>query len=261
MLRIATIDNLSARAYTLLTPAFPADVMPCTPTEVYSRAARNLCDAALLPVARIRELGDRFEPLGTYGIACSGPVRSVVLFSKRPLERLLAEGRSVHVTKKSQTSRELLTLLCRDEFRLEPVLANNPDNVEARLLIGNEALDRTREELAWPYRRDLCAWWYEQTGFPFVFARWVIRHDVTLEERAMLNEWLEETVGCSEGAAGLNALAEGGLDLFDGEAGMDAARAYYTSLHARLNQLDLYGLSTFLRRQEAREEELWAKTA
>lgn len=261
MLRIATIDNLSARAYTLVTPAFPADVMPCTPTEVYSRAARGLCDAALLPVARLRELGDRFEPLGPYGIACAGPVRSVVLFSKRPLERLLAEGRPIHVTKKSQTSRELFTLLCREEFRVEPVLANNPENAEARLLIGNEALDRTREELAWPHRRDLCGWWHEQTGFPFVFARWVASRDVPREERAMLNEWLEETVTHSESDGGLATLAEGGLDLLDAGAGIEAARTYYTSLHARLSQLDLFGLGTFLRRQEAREVELWAKTA
>ena len=261
MLRIATVDNLSARAYTLLPPAFPADVMPCTPTEVYSRAARDMCDAALLPVARLRDVQDRYEPAGCYGIACLGPVQSVALFSKRPMERIFAERVAVHVTQKSQTSRELFLMLCQGEFGVEPPLANNPEETDARLLIGNDAFDAAREELSWPYVKDLCGWWREQTGFPFVFARWVSRRGLEPERRRMLLEWLDESAVRAESPAGLAQLADAARPLFKGDDGRERALHYYRAVRPRLTPLDLSGLSVFLRRQEEREGALWAKTA
>lgn len=261
MLRIARIDNLSARPYALIPPAFPADVMPCTPTEVYGRAVRGLCDAALLPTARLRELQDRFEPVGPYGIAAHGPAYSVQVFSKLPLEQVVIEGRRVHVTEKSQTSRELFALLCRHSFGCEPLLTIRPEDADARVLIGDEALDTTRGEYAWPYRRDLGQWWFDAMRLPFVFARWVVRRDLPHDERDFVRQWLEETTMFAASPEGMRCLAEAGFPNLTGAAASKRAQEYYAGIHARLTLFDLHGLSVFLRHQEAREQDSWVKSA
>lgn len=90
MLRITAIGNLAARAFGLAPPPFPADVMPCASTEVYSRAATGMCDAALLPAACLRGLQHVVGPPGAYGIATAGPAHSVVLQAGQPLARVAA---------------------------------------------------------------------------------------------------------------------------------------------------------------------------
>ncbi len=261
MLRIARIDNLSARPYALVPSAFPADVMPCTPTEVYSRAVRGYCDVALMPVARLRELQDRFEPLGPYGIAARGPAHSVAVFSKLPLEHVVAERRPVHVTQKSQTSRELFAILCRHSIGCEPVLTIRSEEADARLLIGDEAADTAREESRWPHRCDLGQWWFDIMGLPFVFARWVVRRDLQRDERRLVRQWLEETTVFAASPEGMRYLAEAGFPNLTGAAAARRAKEYYTSIHARLTFYDLHGLSVFLRCQETREQEQWVKSA
>ncbi|HNR31201.1 MAG TPA: hypothetical protein PKI11_09950 [Candidatus Hydrogenedentes bacterium] len=261
MLRIARIDNLSARPYTLVAPAFPADVMPCTPSEVYSRAVTGMCDAALLPVARLRELQDRYEPFGPYGIAAHGPAYSVRVFSRTRLESAVTSGRPVYLTPKSQTSRELFALLCRRDFGCEPVTTIHAEEAAARLLIGDEALDTSREELTWSHQCDLGQWWFDRSRLPFVFARWIVRRDLSGDERDLLRRWLEETTALAESPDGMRCLAEAGIPGVDAAEAESAARRYFSSIHARLTLADLHGLSAFLRLQEEREHDLWVKSA
>src|SRR5207253_862409 len=52
------------------------------------------------------------------GITSDGPVRSVALFSKVPVDTL--DGRTVLLTASSRTAVALLELLCRDVWRVRP---------------------------------------------------------------------------------------------------------------------------------------------
>lgn len=249
MLRIAAIDNLSARAYTLVRPQFEASFTGGTPTEVHRQLQSGQCDAALLSVARLAEHAPHYEPLGSFGIACRGKVQSVVLFAQDGVERLLDQALPIHVTQASQTSLQLLYVLCRQTYRRAPVFAAHAPHARARLLIGDEAISTSRPEYAWPLHYDLCAWWFEQTQLPFVFARWVVRRDLAAERKAALLEWLEATVAVAESESGQHRMTR---RLMRQGLGKAQAAQYYQQVRGRLTLEDLLGLELFLRRQ--REE-------
>src|SRR6266705_83361 len=88
---------------------------------------------------------DRYLLLPDLAISCDGPVRSVMLFSKRPAGELSA--RNVVVSKSSMTSVALLELLFESVWHARPrfiagdadvqdVVIDSSTDAEARLVIG-----------------------------------------------------------------------------------------------------------------------------
>ncbi len=155
--------------------------------EVPSRLAEQLAaaelDVALIPsVEYLRSAHLGYVIIPGFAIAARGPVRSVKLFSRTPLDRIerlaLDEG--------SRTS-QALTLVWLDAChgvrpaRIEslplgmPVLESTADAV---LVIGDRAMQVPRE----PFHEvvDLAEAWQSLTGLPFVFALWVARSRVDL---------------------------------------------------------------------------------
>jgi len=78
----------------------------------YARAGR--LDVAILPVVDLPTLTDRYEPLGDLGLAVAGPVWSVLLLTRRPIEAL--SGARICATPESSTSVRLLTLLLKVRY-------------------------------------------------------------------------------------------------------------------------------------------------
>lgn len=122
----------------------------------------------------------RFMP--DLSISACGHVRSVLLFSRYPLEQLA--GRSIGLTSESATSVVLLKILLRKYLGLEntftvtdkPVVAGLQE-FAAVLLIGDQALKESIRETE-DYRvYDLGALWQQFTGLPFVFALWLVREE------------------------------------------------------------------------------------
>jgi chorismate dehydratase len=150
-------------------------------------------DLGLVPCAELDRLGMGFLP--GLGIACEGPVRSILLISRRPL----GEIRTLAADSSSRTSVALArTLLAecygcrptitRHEPRLEEMLAKH----DAALIIGDPALRIDPEAL--PYETlDLGAEWVKWSGLPMVFAVWAGRPEAlgTEVERAFVAsyEW------------------------------------------------------------------------
>ena len=62
------------------------------PRAMASAVERGELQAGPLPVVEVFRLGDTVRPLGDIGVAATGPATSVLLFSRRPVERL-AGGR------------------------------------------------------------------------------------------------------------------------------------------------------------------------
>lgn len=247
MIRIASIDNLSARTYRLCTPDFEHSLRFETPARVHALMAAGGCDAALLPVASLPELGERVEPLGDFGIACTGPVRSVQLFSTVRLSELLAAGEAIYATPKSKTSVQLFTLLCRLQYGIAPVLTPNYRGARAHLLIGDAAFECAQRQGTNPNNVDLGGWWFTQTGLPFVFARWVVRPSLEEAKKTRVLAWLES---CAERAA--TTLGREGL--FHGlplaPEDQLSLQVYYQRLRARLSISDVAGKSHFLQLME-----------
>lgn len=107
-------------------------------------------------------------------IASDGPVFSVILAHRAPLERL----REVVVDPASETSVNLLRCLL-GERGLAPEFVRDGAMSEERglLLIGDQALRFRQEGEGSCQLLDLGAEWKRTTGLPFVFALWMVRPD------------------------------------------------------------------------------------
>lgn len=248
MIRIASIDNLSARTYRLCAPDFDHSLRFESPARVANLMSAGHCDAALLPVAALRELGGSVMFAGDFGIACTGPVRSVQLFSAMPLSAILMANRPIYATSKSRTSVELFKLLCQRQYGILPNLTSSYGAASARLLIGDAAFEFAQRHGGSPNNVDLGGWWLAQTGLPFVYARWVVSSTLEASRKAAVVAWLEACAGFAATPEGRQALLRG---LEYAPEDLLALQVYYQHLRPRLSVSDLSGQSCFLQLMES----------
>ena len=114
-------------------------------------------------------------------IACRGPVLSVKLFGRRPVEQI----RSLALDVGSRTSAALAQILLHERHGLRPALEPLPIGAEladtaadAVLLIGDRAMQSPpgRFDFVWDLGDEWCRW----SELPFVFAMWTARPGVEL---------------------------------------------------------------------------------
>lgn len=135
----------------------------------------------LVPVAEIARQG--LEMLPGLGIACFGPVRSILLFSRVPFHHI----QTLSADLSSRTSVELARVILRERFGAEPRINSSEPILEsmlavsdAALIIGDPALRTKPEEL--PFEcLDLGAEWLALTGLPMVFAAWAGKPGLPVE--------------------------------------------------------------------------------
>jgi chorismate dehydratase len=139
-------------------------------------------DVGLVPCAELDRLGLDFLP--EVGIACEGPVRSILLISRRPFDAI----RTLAVDSSSRTSVALARIILAERYGCRPLVTPHSPSLEemlaendAALIIGDPALRLDPDTL--PYRTlDLGAEWVEWSGLPMVFAVWAGRAEfLTLE--------------------------------------------------------------------------------
>lgn len=132
-------------------------------------------DIGLVPSAEVERLGLDFFP--DVGIACEGPVRSILLVSRAPFERI---GR-LAVDSGSRTSVALARIVLAERYGVFPDIVARPPalapmlaEADAALIIGDAALRLDPASL--PYGvLDLGDEWVRWTGLPMVFAVWAGR--------------------------------------------------------------------------------------
>jgi predicted solute-binding protein len=142
------------------------------PADCADALASGAAGIGLVPCAELDRLGLDYLP--DLGIACEGPVRSILLISKRPY----SEIRTLAVDSGSRSSVALTRILlaeqhgCRPRFQpMKPDLEEMLAVCDAALIIGDPALHIEPDLL--PYRRlDLGAEWVAWSGLPMVFAVW-----------------------------------------------------------------------------------------
>lgn len=184
----------------------PLGRMPCVeapPRQLGELVLSGKVDAAPLAVVDTWRWEEKLQPIGDLGLACSGPVKSVLLFSRRPLVEL--DGCLVRVTSESSTSAVLLRLLMAEKYGFSGVrFERGEGGGEAFLVIGDQAL-RLKDDPPgrYPFVFDLGEEWTSWTGKPFVFARWVARRACARDEVEALGEAL-----CRRLAANLASLGK-----------------------------------------------------
>ena len=136
------------------------------------RLGSGQVDIGLLPCAEIDRLGAAY--LDDVGIACRGPVRSILLVCKVEPSRI----RTLAADVSSRTSVMLTRIVLAERYGVRPeFITMQPDvdamlsRADAALLIGDPALRLDPARVS--YRvLDLGAEWVDFTGLPMVFAVW-----------------------------------------------------------------------------------------
>ena len=146
----------------------------CEPAQLAEMMHRRELDVGLVPVAEVLA-HDQYDVVDGIAIASRGPVRSVYLVHREPLEAI----RRVAVTPASRTSVWLLQVILRQRHGLEPEFYPRPPGAklsehEAMMLIGDEAIWYATQHRP-PALLDLGAAWWELTGLPFVYAAWAVQ--------------------------------------------------------------------------------------
>lgn len=242
-----------------------AELVDGIPSALNRQMANGTLDVSVISAVEYAHDATKYLLLPDLSICSDGPVRSVVLFSKRPASEL--HGRRVLVSRSSMTSVALLELLFQNVWDAKPafVPANaeladigsfGDEEHEARLVIGDAALllwSRLRNPELYSnesglgdyrYAYDLGAEWKQWTGLPFVFAVWVAQRTSPVAE-------------CLAVHANLIASRNWGLDHLDTLAAQAAIATgvhksvcleYLSGLDYGLSYQHLAGLTEFFRR-------------
>ncbi len=227
------------------------DIVSGAPAYLNDLMARGELDVSVVSSIEYARRHDRYFLLPNLSIGCRGPVRSVLLLSRVPFERL--SGRTVLVSTQSHTSVALLKILFSLRMGVEASFEEGSagdalargERPAAFLTIGDEAL-RLGNHPLYPYRLDLGEAWFDWTGLPFVFATWAI-------QRASVSKWsgrLPEAMGK------LFAAKKWGRDNLDLICEQAARRGplsrrefhdYYRGLNFDLKEEQQKGLELFFR--------------
>jgi len=207
-----------------------------TPAHLAKLARDGSLDAAPLPLVETFYIEDEFEPLSNFGVACKGPVGSVLLFSRKPFDEL-TEARLLF-TSDSVTSaaltRYLLDRAGNHDYHVER--GDQHKGFDGYMAIGDRAL-RAAADPPFAHVTDLSERWFQLTHLPFVFARWMIRKAVPAADKKRLAEHLAHSLSVIPIIPDINS------------AGLSprAAREYLSHIIYRLDAQCLKGIELFRR--------------
>ena len=145
------------------------------PAACADQVAAGVADIGIVPCFELTR--QDLEIVPGPGIACHGPVRSILLISARPVKEI----RKVALDSSSRTSVELARVVLERRYGVVPETISHPPDLDAMLriadaalIIGDPALRIEPSRL--PYEvHDLGGEWVEMTGLPMVFAVWAGR--------------------------------------------------------------------------------------
>lgn len=210
MLRIGRID------YANCTPLFMQleDKLPSETTEIVhgvpaalnARLAKGEIDICISSSIEFSRHAEEYAILPGHCIGSFGPVKSVLLFTNRPVEELA--GEQLLVTSESATSVVLLQILLAKRWGLSgcTVISTSLPWQEALqqssglLLIGDRALQAASGRAS-TYCYDLGQEWKALTSLPFVYALWLINRrtaqgkEAALRQFSLLLEHARERIG------------------------------------------------------------------
>jgi chorismate dehydratase len=232
-----------------------ATLVDGVPTALNLAMAEGRLDISVVSAVAYARDPERYLLLPDLAISCDGPVRSVMLFAKRPATEL--SGASVLVSRSSMTSVALVDLLFEHVWRARPKFVPGDAELsdvsrfaaephEARLVIGDAALKLTSGAASaiYPYAYDLGQEWKLWTGLPFVFAVWVAQRSAPVAESLAVHAGL--IASRDWGITHLDTLAQQASTATGVPWG--ACIDYLSGLDYRLSYSHLAGLTEFYRR-------------
>lgn len=137
------------------------NVRSTVPSRLATWLDSGECDLAVLSIGATLERPD-WRVLPDLGVAADGPVRTVLLLHRTPLDKI----RRLREDPASRSSNLLARIVVKESSGLAPELSSD---AEARVVIGDPAFahDPSSEGT------DLAQAWKDATGRPMVFAGWI----------------------------------------------------------------------------------------
>lgn len=179
--RIGGLSYLNTRP---LVYGIEDQITPGEPAQMADAMRRGELDAAIVPVAEVlRE--DRYDVVDGIAIAARGPVFSVILAHRGPVEKV----RQVTLDPASRTSVWLTRVLLKGGYGIEPEFVEAGGDAE--LIIGDRAIEHRLRNGAAPVL-DLGEAWWRWTGLPFVFAVWAVWRPATTGVTPLLRKAKED---------------------------------------------------------------------
>jgi chorismate dehydratase len=177
-LRIGAVGYLNARPLTWALDRVPGrwHVRYDVPAVCAALLHAGDVDLGLIPSIDYLHRAD-YRLVPGVGIGSRGPVASVALYTRRPVEDIEA----IALDTSSRTSVTLIKVLCHHRFGIAPrFVPHGPDLAamsachDAGLLIGDPAFETDHAALGLT-KIDLGEEWTRMTGLPFIYAAWTGR--------------------------------------------------------------------------------------
>jgi predicted solute-binding protein len=221
------------------------DLNYALPSECADQLASGEADIGIVPVIEMAR--QKLEYFRETGIACRGPVRSILLVSKVPFREI----KTLATDNGSRTSVMLARIILAEKYGARPTLISRPAELapmlgeaDAALVIGDPALRLEPSTL--PFESlDLGSEWVAMTALPMVFAVWSGRKDIMTAryEQAFLDS-------CRDGIAHMDEILLEQAPI----RGIteQLAREYLTrNIVFELNERDHQGLNLYLKHSAA----------
>ena len=120
---------------------------------------------------------------------------STIQHGTKPIRQL--DGAVIGVTEESSTTAILLRLIMEQKLHVAPAkyVRGAPAEAQARLAIGDEALQLAHANTAWPFESDMAFEWWLWQHQPFVFAVWAVRRDADAATKRELETAVTRSLG------------------------------------------------------------------
>jgi chorismate dehydratase len=158
------------------------DLSFAIPAECADRLEDGRADIGIVPAVELNR--QKLDIIRGCGVACHGPVRSILLISKVPFPEI----RTLATDSTSRTSVALSRIILSRKYGVEPQqwsqaphIGKMLEKADAALIIGDTAL--LLDPATLPFHvLDLGQEWTEMTGLPMVFAVWAARAGVPRQD-------------------------------------------------------------------------------
>ena len=159
------------------------------------------------PVSLVDSFGleDICVPIAGFCLSASDRAGSNLLYSKKPMEEL--SGATIAAATADTTTRKLFQVLLAQKHQgSADRFVAMPEEHDAFVISGDDALRRRRGARGYGHRYDLGEEWHAMTKLPFVFARWMARRELSEDEMLLVEDTLY--VGLEDGVDSLFHLSE-----------------------------------------------------
>jgi chorismate dehydratase len=169
--RVGAVSFFNARPLIYSLERNPAvQLTRVVPAQLPEALNAGALHTGMVPSIDYQHNGNDWLILPVAAIASDGPVLTVQIFSRQPLEKI----HTLACDPDSHTSVVLAQILWQLKFRRSLEITPLPsqlDAAEAVLLIGDKVIPQLNR---WPYQLDLGQAWTDLTQLPFVYAFWAV---------------------------------------------------------------------------------------